>query len=199
MEIPLLMSNQLGTGLANLSPLGAKRLQPHWRCSVTQFETPLGPLGTLVSLEKLQRKPVNPEELQFAALQKGVISDDSWSSSISVFLGCYGFSWRCWTFVFWKAALWSAGRGHSQNDVRKLYPLHLLQLPLQSFAMPVRESRIRIGKGPLASLAPGIKICQLPSPHFNFFQIYVMHLPHLPLNFIPVILLIFISVTEAYL
>lgn len=82
MEIPLLMSNRVGTGLANLSPLGAKRLQPHWRYSVTQFETPLGPLGTLVSLatgslEKLQRKPVNPEELQIAGLQKGVISDDS--------------------------------------------------------------------------------------------------------------------------
>lgn len=182
MEIPLLMSNRVGTGLVNLSPLGAKRLQPHWRCSVTPFESPLGPLGTLVSLataslEKLQRKPMNPEELQFAALQKGVISNDSWGSSISIFLGCYGFSWRCWIFVLWKAILWSAGRGDSQNYVRKLYSLHLLQLPLQSFAVPVRESRIRIWKGPLAPIAPGIKICQLPSPHFDFFQIYVMHLP----------------------
>ena len=49
---------------------------------MTLFESPPGPLGTLVSLadgslEKLQRKPVNPEELQLEALQKGVISDDS--------------------------------------------------------------------------------------------------------------------------
>lgn len=113
------------------------------------------------------------------------------------FLGYYGFSWNCWTFIFEKQH-WSAGRGRSQNHVRKPHPLHLLQLPVfaVSFAVliqvTIRKSRLKIGKRPLALLAHGIKTWKLPSPHqkifsltgwffyfkfWGFFSDFIMYLP----------------------
>lgn len=207
----------MGSGLGNLSAWGAKRLHPHQRCCVSPSKDHPVPQEIWFSWLTVFWRSSREKQLQLAALQKSEICGNFWDSSISVFLRYSGFSWNSWTFVFEKQ-LWNAERGDSQNYVRKLHPLHLLQLPVftMSFAVliqgTIKKKQNKNREGTFALLACGSKTCKLPSPHQKifsltgwffvpnfdfFFRFYHVFAP--TREFFPIISLIFISVTVACL
>lgn len=159
------------SGLRNLSAWGTKRFRPHQRCCVTPSKG--HPPGNLVFLadnflEKLQRKTIAAcSTAKECSMWQFLRFFHPWFSAIIWFF--------LRIFVFEKQ-LWTAERGDSQNYVRKLHPLYLLQLSvfITSFAVliqgTIKKSRIRIGKGPLALLACDIKTCKLPNPHQKIFS-----------------------------
>lgn len=145
----------------------AKRLHPHQRRCVTPSKGHPVTQEIWFSWLTIFWRSCREKQLQLAALQKSVVSGDFWDFSISVFLGCYGFSGNIGPLSLKSSS--EMLKEESQNSVRQLHPLHLLQLPVftMSFAVliqgTIRKSRIRIGKGRLALLARGIKTCKLPS------------------------------------
>lgn len=169
MKIPSLMSESVGYELRNLSVWGAKRLHPHQRCTETPSKGHPVPQKIWFSWLTVFWRSSRESNCNLQHCKRVSYLAIAEIPPSLFFSDTMAFYWNCWSFSFEKQ-LWNAERGDSQNYVRKLHPLHLLQLPVftMSFAVLIQgcqEKQNKNREGTFSTLSTWHQVLQ--TAHFT--------------------------------